>query len=132
MNLVKEFYGTVIIFVFIAAIAFGVTVGSAAIPIIIPELHRDSPHGTIVQEAKCEIQADLIYKTTDKNDVFLPLFVNRCMTAAGFTFIGMQNAICEQNYKDAMQTGQLDQAGGYDMSTDPSCYVMLSSGFKIF
>jgi hypothetical protein len=123
MNWVKEFSGTITAFVVFAGLAFGITVGHASIPLVIPVIQGDATHLMDVQEAKCEMQADEVYRTADKDDAALPIFVSRCMTVAGYVFNGLADATCNQNFDDAAKTGQLSQLGGYDTATDPSCYT---------
>jgi len=108
--------------VFFGVVALGTTIGNGVIPPIISVFQGDLQHDAAVQEAKCEMQADEIYRTADKANVLLPVYVNRCMTVAGYDFIGMINSFCKQNFNDAAATAQLGQAGDYDMSTDSNCY----------
>jgi hypothetical protein len=119
----QESRGFVVTFLVFGALAFGATVVHASLRVIIPVIKGDPQHQIAVQEAKCEMEGDEIYRTADKDDVALPVFVNRCMTVAGYDFVGGVNAICSQNEMDSLKTGQTGQLGGYDMSTDPSCYV---------
>jgi len=123
LDWVKEISSWITIFVIFGALAFGVTVGQASLPVIFPAIQGDSHHQAAVQEAKCEMQSDEIYRTADKDNVALPVFVNRCMTVAGYDFVGAMNGICNQNELDSLKNGQTGQLGGYDMSTDPNCYV---------
>ena len=115
---------TILIFAIFAALAFGVTVGQAAIPTIIPniQISGDPEHDINVQEAKCELQADDVYRTADKDDSVLPSYVERCMTVSGYDFVGQTNAVCYQNDMDALKTGQTGLLGGYSMYQDISCY----------
>jgi hypothetical protein len=122
MTWAKELYGTIIFFVIVGAVALGVTVGHAIIPLVIPAFANDPRHQLDIQEAKCEMQAASIYKTADRDDVLLPDYVQYCMTATGYDFVGGSNAICAQNYSDALKALQIGQPGDYTMQQDSNCY----------
>jgi hypothetical protein len=123
MNVVKSLAGTIYGLLFVGILIFGASgAGRAAILDIISNTQGNPAHQVAIQEAKCEMQADEIYRTADKENALLPLYVNRCMTVSGYDFVGGVNVDCQQNEMVAVKALSLGQAGGYDMSTDPSCY----------
>jgi hypothetical protein len=75
----------------------------------------------IVQEAKCEMRADSIYRATDKDGVFIPTYIARCMTVSGYDYVGLLSSVCERNFTDAARAAQL-VPGGYSLEEDISCY----------
>jgi hypothetical protein len=104
--------------------AIGFVVGFGCGALALQSYHQNKPRNISVQMAECDMRADQLYKTSDKNDAILPKYVEQCMVVKGYDFTDLisPESMCGIDLQNAAAGGSLDEPGGYTTEQDPSCY----------